>query len=178
MEKLFGGTPTHKVYENDLIKIQKDSKAILCLIKEELKKTSSVPIFTSSEICLPDGTILLKRALINPTSLEVTLVKYFNLNETPYTGDLSILNDMICCCNKKEEVIPIIETITPLINTNSVTLVYLPDLSKEFQVERNGLVLDPSEFTISNNIITFQDDFVASIGAEFSELIRVEYYKI
>ena len=138
--------------------------------------SSSNETLVKDEICLLDGTILIRYNLVKNSTGEILNSTYYNLNNTLYIGDLTQLDNMICCCNKEDNKLEIIE-FELLEGSNSVTLLNTLNLIKLFKVIRNGLEIDSTEYSVIGQTITFVDLFIASPGAAYNELVIVEYYK-
>ena len=166
----YGQSQTLKVFENDLIKLEKAQKALLCTIDDKLKFSNRQ--IHQEILCLNDGTSIIRRQIVDISTGDTVVTKYYSM------AGLEIFpaTNQIRNCNSNSPFI--LETILPEENSNTVTISYMPNLVYPFEVERNGVpAIMGSDYSLTNNVITFTNPFTSSEGAVYSESVKVRYYK-
>lgn len=84
-----------------ICKVGTDNATTQNLIQQLIDISSNEILYDS--ICLPDGTIIKQYTTINKTTNQVVNTMYLTLDNLPYTGDLTVLKDMICGCNSSQK---------------------------------------------------------------------------
>ena len=142
------------------------------LIRIEENSFKSV---VNTELCLPNGDIVIKREIIDLRTGNTLIVKFFTLSGSTYTGDLTQLDNMICCCNKTPEIKNGQEVFNPNVGDTVITVInHAPATIVE--VIRNGIeqVLG-IDYTVSGNQVTLLYPINNSSGAIETETIIIKY---